>query len=234
MSSRVTSLKDEGTYRNLIKLHLSEDPKHSALNWSTSDMERVVKTHEKFLEGVALTGLTINETMLTKCLTKHFECNASVCKEFAQKIAQALSWCRGKCKPGRYSSGIKTSPPVQCVMSAIKSCQPESPCPQSQTESPESPVDLCGPDEDLCASQSEDLYQGSEAMEGFRKLQEAFGEEVTSNTACSSRTVLPCPSSPMSIASSSRIGSPAGKMGVAAEVLPNKVFVFFENKNGQS
>ena len=232
-------MKDEATYRDLIKMELSEDPKHSALNWRTSDMEVVVKSHQKFLEGVALTGCTVNETILTKCLCKHFECSQAVCKEFAEKMARALSWCRSKCKPGHYSTGSKTTPAVQSVMSAIKSCHTESPCPKTQPESqtdtpcPESPVDLCGQDsyDNLWASDGEDPCQGSDAMDGLRKLQEAFGEEVTSNTACSSRSVLPCPPSPMSIASSSCVGSPAGKLSGATEVLPSKVpGVFWNHK----
>jgi hypothetical protein len=214
MANIVSSLKAEATYKMLIKLHLSKDPKHSTGDWNTSDLDHVVKCHEKFLEGVALTGSRINETVLSKCLYQHFNCSPQQCKDFARKMAQALSWCRSKCKGGRFSSGKKTSPHASRIRGAILGCQSE--WSWSRTESPtdlEAPIDLVEPDS---PPKLED-DGGDDALVALRNLQEAFGEGPISTTACSSRKVLD-PPSPMSIASSSCVGSPVGKPGGAAEV----------------
>ena len=221
MATRVTTLKDESTYTMLIKLHLDEDPKHSTAAWNTSDLEHVVKFHAKFLEGVAATGCSINEIMLTKCLSQHFDCSPQQCKDFAIKMQQALSWCRGRCKPGRFSTGKKTAPEVQRVMSAIKGSSTES-----QGSGDQEHVDLCGPDTPP-QEEGEGASGGDDALAALRKLQEAFGEDPISTTACSSRTKLLDPLSPISIASSSCPNSPAGALSGAAMPVQREVPGFF-------
>ena len=141
---RITSLKDEETQMFLIKLHL-EDPKRSTKHWTNSDMDFVVGHHVGFLCGVALTGCSINETVFAKCLKDLFACSFQECKDFAKKLAQALSHCRAKTKPGRMSSGLRQEAGVLRVIAAIKgaggssgslsaasdSQQPESPAPST-------------------------------------------------------------------------------------------------------
>ena len=70
---RVTTSQDEDTYKVLIKLHI-EDPYRSTDHWISSDLDFVVQHHVEFLCGVAETGCTINEKILTKCFKDVFSC----------------------------------------------------------------------------------------------------------------------------------------------------------------
>ena len=91
--SRVQSFKDEEAYKALIKAHLT-DPSKTSLNWKSSDLDLVVGHHVQFLCGVAHTGCNINETLLARCLRDMFASSTQECKEFAKKLAEALSYCR--------------------------------------------------------------------------------------------------------------------------------------------
>ena len=209
MATRVTSLKEPYVYNSLIKLHLPEDPKHSTKLWNCSNLEFVVRRYEKFLIGVASTGCSINETVLTKCLTKAFANSAHECNDFAKKMGTVLSFCREKCKAGRCSTGSKTSAAVWNVMEAIKE---KKGCLGDGADVPDtaSPVDLEGlatpPKQGAC---------GDDALAALIELQKAFGEEPVSDAACSSITVL-VPPSPISVGSSSCAASPEGKISTAA------------------
>ena len=121
------ALASEKMYMNLIKLHLN-DPGHTlSLNWNTTDLAVVIVHHEKFLCEVARTGHPgIYVAMLTKCLHRHFNSRCSL--GFAQKLADALAFCRAKGKPSRrwHSKTIltgeitsKTASAVKAVISAI-------------------------------------------------------------------------------------------------------------------
>jgi hypothetical protein len=204
--ARVRSLKDVEVYITLIKLSLPEDPKHTTKNWRSADLEFVVGHFENFLTGVAQTGLCINTKVLTKCLRQQFASSHQECKEFAHKMQMALAFCRAKSKPGRFTSGKKTSTPVLNLMSAISK---RAQLHEADVSDSSSLVDLEEPVLEEPATPPTKKGQGAcddDALAALRKLQEAFGEEHISTTACSS-TVLE-PPSPMSIASSSCFGSP--------------------------
>ncbi len=121
------ALASEKKYMNLIKLHLNDPGHTSALNWNTTDLAVVTVHHEKFLCEVARTGRSIHVAMLTKCLHEHF--NSRCSRDFAQKLADALAFCRAKGKPSRryrISKTIltgeitsKTASAVKAVISAI-------------------------------------------------------------------------------------------------------------------
>ena len=115
---RVSTAQDEDTYKVLIKLHI-EDPYRSTNHWMIPDLDLVVQHHVEFLCGVAKTGCTINEKIFTKCLKDVFACGPQMCTDFAKKLAQALSHCRWKMKPGRMSTGKKTDPFVMRVIKAF-------------------------------------------------------------------------------------------------------------------
>ena len=106
--SRAHSLKDEEPYKALIKTHLP-DPRTTTKHWNSSDLDMVVGHYVKFLCAVALTGCTVNETILTKCLRELYASHAQ-CNDLAKKMAEALSYCREKSK--RISSGAKTGAAV--------------------------------------------------------------------------------------------------------------------------
>ena len=120
----IKTLSCEQMYRNLIRMHL---PGHtSSSNWNTTDLAVVTAHHEKFLCEVARTGCSIHVTKLTKCLHEHFNSRRSL--DFAQKLADALAFCRAKGKPSRrWHSKIiltgkitsKTASAVKAVISAI-------------------------------------------------------------------------------------------------------------------
>ena len=93
VAPRVASLENVETDAKLIKLHLS-DPKHSTNKWASSDLEHVVNNYHMFLEGGALTGCMINETILAKRMSQQCQSSWQDCEELAEKMAHALSWCR--------------------------------------------------------------------------------------------------------------------------------------------
>ena len=121
------ALASEKMYMNLIKLHLNDPGLTSSRTWNTTDLAVVVVHHEKFLCEVARTGCSIHVRMLTKCLHEHFNSRCSL--DFAQKLADALAFCRAKGKPSRryrISKTIltgeitsKTASAVKAVISAI-------------------------------------------------------------------------------------------------------------------
>ena len=179
---------------NLIKLHLNE-PGHNSLNWNTNDLAVVTQHHEKFLCGVARTGFNgINVAMLGKCLVMHFnKCrnNGGCCWDFAQKLADALAFCRAEGKPSRSCKGkpsrllhgkitSKTASAVKAVISAInesilassiEACEAlEDADDAPPMRSPLAPGDMVGDD----------------AAAALQRLQEAFGESQGSATARSS------------------------------------------------
>jgi hypothetical protein len=204
--ARVKSLKDVEVYITLIKLNLPEDPKHTTKNWRSADLEFVVGHFENFLTGVAQTGLCINTKVLTKCLRQQFASSHQECKEFAHKMQMALAFCRAKSKPGRFTSGKKTATPVLNLMSAISK---RAQLHEAAVSDSSSLVDLEEPVLEEPATPPTKKGQGAcddDALAALRKLQEAFGEEHISTTACSSAVLEP--PSPMSIASSSCFGSP--------------------------
>ncbi len=184
MAPRCRALASEKMYKNLIKLHLN-DPGHTSLTWNTTDLAVVVVHHEKFLCEVARTGHPgINVNMLTKCLQRHFNsrCNCG----FAQKLADALAFCRAKGKPSRTCIAkrllrgkitSKTASAVKAVISAINGSILASSAEGEAVEdvdapsmrSPLAPGDMVG-----------------DAAAALQRLQEAFGESQGSATACSS------------------------------------------------
>ena len=188
--SRVQSLKDEEAYRALIKAHL-QDPRKTTQIWNCSDLDYVVSQHVKFLCGIAFTGCSINETILTKCMRDMFP-GAQECKDLAKKLAEALSHCRYKAKPGRMSSGSKTPAAVMQVIAAIRTGSGEI------EESPPSPVTSPAP--------STPPRSDGDASRALKMLQEAFGEEATmpiSATAAPSKgQAISLDDSPVSVASS--------------------------------
>ncbi len=126
MAPRCRALASEKMYKNLIKLHLNDPGHTSSLNWNTTDLAVVTVHHEKFLCEVARTGCSIHVAMLTKCLHEHF--NSRCSRDFAQKLADALAFCRAKGKPSRTYKGkrlrhgkitSKTASAVKAVISAI-------------------------------------------------------------------------------------------------------------------
>jgi hypothetical protein len=189
--SRVQSLKDEEAYKALIKAHL-EDPRKTTKHWNSSDLDFVVGHYVQFLCGVALTGCSINETMLTKCMRDMFP-GAQECKDLAKKLAEALSHCRYKAKPSRMSSGSKLSAAVMQVIAAMRTGSgeiEESPTPSTVA----SPAPSTPPRSD------------GDASRALKMLQEAFGEEATmpiSATAAPSKgQAISLDDSPVSVASS--------------------------------
>jgi hypothetical protein len=97
MAPKVTikTLSCEQMYRNLIRMHL---PGHtSSLNWNTTNLAMVTAHHEKFLCEVGRTGCSIHVKILAKCLVEHFNCMGW--RNFANKLADALAFCRANGKP---------------------------------------------------------------------------------------------------------------------------------------
>ena len=178
---------------NLIKLHLNE-PGHTSLNWNTNDLAVVTQHHEKFLCGVARTGFnSINVAMLCKCLVMHFnKCrnNKGCCRDFAQKLAHALAFCRAEGKPSRSCKGkpsrllhgkitSKTASAVKAVISAINGSEEGEAA--EELDAPSSRLLL----EEEDAPRAADMVAGGAAA-ALQRLQEAFGESQGSATACSS------------------------------------------------
>ena len=194
-ASRVKSLKDECLYKQLIKMHL-EDPSHTTRKWNHMDMDKLAENYQEFLCCIAQTGCKINVTIFTKCLRNHFESSPPMCKSFAQKMADVLSECRSKCKPGRVSSGSKTNRAVLAIMGAIGK--------DSVDEVPGSSEDECAV---MLPGTPPRKEKHSEAANALRMLEEAFGADAASRTACSSRSEL-VPDSPISVASSIQGQSP--------------------------
>ena len=210
--SRIISLKDEETYKALIKSHLS-DPKHTTKHWRTGDLDVVVHHHVEFLRKVAMTGCKINETILQKCLKDMFASTGQECKEFAKKLAEALSYCRSKRKG--LSTGAKLHASVLEVVNAINTFQ------NGAEDSPRSSPSPPAPSEEDFVS-GEDLVEidtpprrktGSDGLDALMELRKAFGEE-DSNARASLGLINVDPDSPMSIASSA--SSPIPKMSTAA------------------
>ncbi len=184
------NLTSEKTYKNFIKLHLN-DPGHtlSRRTLRTTDLAKVTLHHEKFLCEVARTGCSIiHVRILTKCIHEHF--NKGCSHAFAQKLADALAFCRAKLKgkPSRryHSKTIltgqitsKTASAVKAVISAINGSMLLMPSSaegeavkDANTPSmrrPLAPCDMVG-----------------DAAAALQRLKKAFGESQGSATACSS------------------------------------------------
>ena len=186
MAPRVPALASEKMYKNLVKLHLNDPGCTSSLNWNTTDLAVVTVHHEKFLCEVARTGCSIHVTKLTKCLHERFNNRRSF--DFAQKLADALAFCRAKGKPSRrYRSKTiltgeitsKTASAVKAVINAIN----ESILASS--------IEACEAleDADDAPPMRSQLAPGDmvgDAAAALQRLQEAFGESQGSATACSS------------------------------------------------
>lgn len=197
--SRVQSLKDEDTYKALIKTHL-QDPRHTTKHWNSSDLDFVVGHHVKFLCAVALTGCSLNETILTKCLRDMFASSRQECQDCAHKLAEALSYCRSKAKPGRVTSGAKTNAAVKEVIAAIKSGHGDkelSPSPQHQPSSVAAQSDVV----EICSTPPRKQLNGDDddVSQAFKMLQEAFTEESSAAAPSKPSRLM---DSPVSIASS--------------------------------
>ena len=197
--SRVQSLKDEDTYKALIKTHL-QDPRHTTKHWNSSDLDFVVGHHVKFLCAVALTGCSLNETILTKCLRDMFASSRQECQDCAHKLAEALSYCRSKAKPGRVTSGATTNAAVKEVIAAIKSGHGDkdlSPSPQPQPSSAAAQSDVV----EICSTPPRKQLNGDDddVSQAFKMLQEAFTEESSAAAPSKPSRLM---DSPVSIASS--------------------------------
>ena len=197
--SRVQSLKDEDTYKALIKTHL-QDPRHTTKHWNSSDLDFVIGHHVKFLCAVALTGCSLNETILTKCLRDMFASSRQECQDFAHKLAEALSYCRSKAKPGRVTSGAKTNAAVKEMIAAIKTGHGDkelSPSPQHQPSSVAAQSDVV----EICSTPPRKQLNGDDddVSQAFKMLQEAFTEEVSAAAPSKPSRLM---DSPVSIASS--------------------------------
>ena len=197
--SRVQSLKDEDTYKALIKTHL-QDPRHTTKHWNSSDLDFVVGHHVKFLCAVALTGCSLNETILTKCLRDMFASSRQECQDFAHKLAEALSYCRSKAKPGRVTSGAKTNAAVKEMIAAIKTGHGDkelSPSPQHQPSSVAAQSDVV----EICSTPPRKQLNGDDddVSQAFKMLQEAFTEESSAAAPSKPSRLM---DSPVSIASS--------------------------------
>ena len=202
--SRVQSLKDEDTYKALIKTHL-QDPRHTTKHWNSSDLDFVVGHHVKFLCAVALTGCSLNETILTKCLRDMFASSRQECQDCAHKLAEALSYCRSKAKPGRVTSGAKTNAAVKEVIAAIKSGHGDkelSPSPQHQPSSVAAQSDVV----EICSTPPRKQLNGGDedVSQALKMLQEASTEEISAAAPSKPSRLM---DSPVSIASSA---SPPG------------------------
>ena len=197
--SRVQSLKDEETYKALIKTHL-QDPRHTTKHWNSSDLDFVVGHHVKFLCAVALTGYSLSETILTKCLRDMFASSRQECQDFAHKLAEALSYCRSKAKPGRVTSGAKTNVAVKEVIAAIKTGLGDkelSPSPQPQPSSAAVQPDVV----EICSTPPRKQLNGDDddVCQALKMLQEAFTEEISAAAPSKPSRLM---DSPVSIASS--------------------------------
>ena len=204
-SSRVQSLKDEKAYMALIKAHLQE-PSKTTLQWKCSDLDVVVGHHVHFLCGVAHLGCSINETLLTKCLRDMFASSTQECKEFAKKLAEALSYCRAKAKPGQCSSGVKTHAAVLQVIGAVRTAKGEvdkgkspspSPSPASPSPSPTSAAAVEAEESEVEVVGTPPRKSGPELA--LENLMKAFADDI-SEAAPSKPKALD--DSPISIASS--------------------------------
>ena len=188
------NLTSEKMYKNLIKLHLN-DPGHtlSRRTLRTTDLAKVTLHHEKFLCEVARTGCSIiHVRILTKCIHEHFNSGCSL--DFAQKLADALAFCRAKLKgkPSRryHSKTIltgqitsKTASAVKAVIRAINGS-----IVVASSDEGEAAEDLDAPCSSRLLLEEEDapgdMVGGAAAA--LQRLQEAFGESQGSATAASS------------------------------------------------
>ena len=184
--NHAAALASEKMYMNLIKLHLKTDPGHTrSLHWNTTDLAVVIVHHEKFLCGVARTGHPgIHVAMFTKCLMRHFESRCN--EDFAQKMADALAFCRAKGKPSRSRKAKrllngkitpKTASAVKAVISAIFGSL------ASSTEN-KAVEDVDAPSMRSPLAPAGDMV--GDAAAALQRLKEAFGESQGSATACSS------------------------------------------------
>jgi hypothetical protein len=190
---RCRALANEMMYKNLIKLHLNDPkPRQAMRRWNTTNLALVTLHHEKFLCEVARTGCCIHVEMLTKCIHEHF--NSGCSHAFAQKLADALAFCRAKLKgkPSRryHSKTIltgqitsKTASAVKAVISAINGS-----IVVASSDEGEAAEDLDAPCSSRLLLEEEDapgdMVGGAAAA--LQRLQEAFGESQGSTTACSS------------------------------------------------
>ena len=215
---RVQSLKDEETYTTLIKSHLG-DPKRTTQHWKSSDLDLVASHYVSFLCGIARTGCSINETMLTKCL-KDMYAGSQECKDMAKKLAETLSHCRNKAKPGRMSTGTKTPKPVLEIIDAIKNGSNEKPVAKSASSQ--------SIEDEPPAPQTPVKNDESDAMTSLQMLQDAFGVEAAAPApakAASSKTI-DLSGSPISVASDDtpvRASMPSSSSSGVAQ-LPLQVF----------
>ena len=171
-------------------------------------MDLVVSHFSGFLSAVALTGHSFNETVLTKCLHKHFKCGPTQCKLFAQKMSAALIWCREISKSVR--SGSKTNEGVLQVVRAIQSGK-------GQASSSPSPSPSLSPAPATPPKRHEPL--GDDAASAYQHLQDVFGGALPSSAkpmnAIPSVMSL-CDSPAISVASS--MGSPQAACPIAKQV----------------
>jgi hypothetical protein len=181
MAPRCRALASEKMYKNLIKLHLNAQRHTSSLNWNTTDLAVVTVHHERFLCEVARTGCSIHVAMLTKCLHEHL--NSGCSRDFAQKLADALAFCKAKGKPSRTSMSkrllrgkitSKTASAVKAVISAIKGSILAS------SEEGEAVEDLDAPSSPLLLEEEDapgDMVAG-DAAAALQRLQEPFDKRA--------------------------------------------------------
>ena len=190
MAPKVKALSCEMMYKHLIRMHLPDDTRLiPSTRASPIDVDLAVVTadNEKFLCEVGRTGCKINVTMLTKCLHEHFNCRRGL--GFANKLADALAFCRANGKPTpkngpskRILTGVitpNTASAVKAVISAINGSMLLMPSSAEgeavkdantpSMRSPLAPGDMVG-----------------DAAAALQRLKEAFGESQGSATACSS------------------------------------------------
>ena len=200
MSKRVEGLKDEEVYGECIKLYLN-DPGQCSLLWDNHDLGSVAGHYQKFLCHIAAQGCSINVKIFEKVLKDYFQ-SASLCKPFAQKMADTLSYCRNKGKPSRRGSDARTPSAVVAIMDAIKAAKGGS---TDEILSSSEELDLC---EEAPATPPVKGTDGCGASQALKKLQEAWGDcPPVSSTACGSTSNY-VPDSPISVASSGVAASP--------------------------
>ena len=174
---RWSGLKDADMYNKLIKLHLPTEPKQCSLYWSTSDMEVIVGHFTSFLCAIASTGHKIDKAVLTKELQKFFSSSQQECKDFATKLADALSYCRF-CRKS-LKNGSKTSAPVLRVINAMNIDKKDESVFGVRSSSSSSlatpatpPVMEKQPSEESCEDAEESLGDTAKALQAIER---AFG-----------------------------------------------------------
>ena len=212
---RCKSLRDENVYVELIKTCQLDDPRQCSGHWLSLDVDEVADHYEKLLVALAETGCKVHVGIFTKCLHDSFPSSMSVCKSFAQKIADVGAHCRRKSLPSRRKNDVKTSKAVVAIMDAMAAAR--SPSVDGILSSSEEVV------EEAPATPPPKGSADSDSSQALRKLLEAWGEgPPETSTACSS-TGHYVPDSPISVASSSAhvVASPVPVPSSSAHV-PDK------------